>query len=60
MGECEGLVELFARFAAVVEVGERFAEARSGEGFAADRTGLAAQCCGLEQMRACCLRISGQ
>ena len=60
MGECERLVELFARFAALVEVGERFAEASAGERFAADRAGLAAQCRGFEQMRACCLRISGK
>ena len=60
MGEGERLVELFARGAALAEVDERLAEARSRESFAADRAGLAAECGGFEQMRARRLEISGQ
>lgn len=51
VSERERLVELSARCAALAEVDERLAQARAGEGFAADRADLAAECCGFETSR---------
>ena len=53
-------MEVCARLASLVEVGQRVAEAGAGEGFAADRAGLAAQCGGFEQVRSRGLEIACQ